>query len=80
MGTEYKIIELQEREISLYEMSNEFDFSIDDLNDNKEITLYGLSVYQLLKIGLKIIKVCSYFMDADELKEKIKQFIDKNIY
>jgi len=82
MGTEYILFKTKDenKNISLYEMSNRFDFDIENLLEDKELTISDLSTNQLLKIALKIIQVCSYFMETDILKEEINQFIDKNIY
>lgn len=86
MGTDYKIIQKEthttKEQMYILEQSNKFDlyFNIENVKTDITASINDLSEEDLLQLALKTIQVCSYFMDTDELKEKINTFINKNIY
>lgn len=79
MSTEY-IIHTKEKDNTtqflIFEHSNKFDLIL----SGKDVFLDGvsdLSENDLLQATLKMLQVCSYFMDTDELKEKVNLFIKR---
>lgn len=84
MGSGYTLYknDFTGKELFICEHSNEFDFCLneDTVTTDKEVSINSLSPEQTLEIFLKGIQVCSYWMDTDELKKKVKAFIEKEIY
>ena len=85
MSTEYNIYSNKKDCFSVLEHSNKFDLIIDEkeaIEDHEDDynSINDLSEDELLQAALKIIQVCSYFMDTNDLKEKVNQFIEKEIY
>ena len=66
-------------EIGINEASNELEFLAWPQSGGIFTTLY-ITPKKLLLILLKGIQVCSYWMDTDELKTIINDFIKKEIY
>lgn len=70
-------------ELSISEMSNRLSLLHDNQLNNKDGRLYvseEMNPEEMVDIFLTGLAVCSYWMDSEELKERIIEFIQNSIY
>ena len=62
-------------------MSNRFEFTLFNENNWEGIANSNeMSPKEIVKVFLKGLTICSYWMDTDELKALIQDHMDKEIY
>jgi hypothetical protein len=76
MGSDYTFYKDEKfGELSICEHSNTFDLCLYNENLNIIPSSEEISPENMARIFLKGLKVCSYWMDEDQLKGIIQQFI-----
>lgn len=80
MGTAYNLYEdYHLGELTINEMSNQLALALIDCTNNYHYSK-EMSPKEMAKIFLYGLQVCSYWMDTNELKEMIRNHVDKEIY
>jgi len=83
MGTDYPLYtDNSLGELSIDEMSNKLSFMLcfDEDFETKTRSSTKMPPEEMAKVLLYGLQVCSYWMDADELKKLIQEYVEKNIY
>jgi hypothetical protein len=84
MGTEYNLYEdTKFGKLTIGEMSNKLEFIYDspgNSNLDNLIASKEMSPEEMVKIFLKGLTICSYWMDIDDFKTLMRDHMTKEIY